>query len=96
MNNTPEQIARFEHFRKGWRRKSALTLDDVGVPPKQVWHHCSGLTQAEHDELFDWYCDVPEPGSERKLTFSDDMEDAGLLLATGRIVINPVWRCVAE
>ena len=24
------------------------------------------------------------------------MVDAGLLLATGRIVINPVWRCVAE
>ena len=40
MNNTPEQIERFEIFRTGWRRRSALHLDYCGVPYEIVTRRC--------------------------------------------------------
>ena len=34
MNNTPEQIERFEWIQLGWRRRSKLLLDAAGCP---IW-----------------------------------------------------------
>ena len=40
MNNTPEQIERFECFRKGWERRSALWLDIAGAPQWLIQRRC--------------------------------------------------------
>ena len=40
MNNTPEQIARFEWFKFGWAHRRALALDSSGAPEWLIRRRC--------------------------------------------------------
>lgn len=40
MNNSPEQIERFDLFRTGWRRQSEIYLDAAGCPQWLIKNRC--------------------------------------------------------
>ena len=57
MNNTQDQIDRFEAMRIGWRRRSAIILDGIGCPRWLVARRCPSRLIFLEGELIDHYID---------------------------------------